>query len=110
MYHKVFAHLLVCFWRELRYGGEFFANKKKSTFPMLLYPFPVNDAYPLEHWARLSVSGFCRAKVEQVNELQRLAKDYSLNWVSPFNTQLLMCLELSTSHQEGDFLVRRTAA
>lgn len=49
IYHKVFAHLFVCFWRELSYGGEFFAHKKKSTIPTLLYPLTVKHTHALEH-------------------------------------------------------------
>lgn len=45
MYHKLFAQLLVCFWRELSYGVELFLHKKSTTLP-LVYPLTASHTCP----------------------------------------------------------------
>lgn len=57
MYHKLFAHLLVCFWREQSYGEELFLHKKSTILP-LVYPLTASHTYVLELWASISTSSW----------------------------------------------------
>lgn len=45
MYHKLFAQLLVCFWRELPYGEELFLHKQSTILP-LMYPLTASHTCP----------------------------------------------------------------